>query len=206
MESTAPPGRYVYFPLTGGSEENVFSVRLLHLLPSHNPESQLRCHLVETTVPTGEGTHLPGVEYHALSYAWGDPVFPKTLEVVIEGEDGQPPESHAGLIHITENLHSALQNLRKQDETLVLWVDAVCINQADVRERNSQVTNMPRIYSQAASVIVWLGRDPEVRGYEALALRFLQDLASLVAQYELVSLEKSEWAGCGGNDSKSTRL
>jgi hypothetical protein len=30
-------------------------------------------------------------------------------------------------INITENLHSALQNLRRPDKTHVLWVDAVCI-------------------------------------------------------------------------------
>ncbi|KAK0631458.1 heterokaryon incompatibility protein-domain-containing protein [Immersiella caudata] len=168
MASAALPNQYAYLPLASGWGKDVFSVRLLHLLPSTDPESPLRCHLIETVIP-----------YHALSYTWGEPVFPETLEVTKSEVAKQ-----SGLIQITENLHSALQNLRKPDETLVLWVDAVCINQVDVVERNSQVTNMPKVYSQAASVIVWLGRDPDARGHEALAMKFFQDLAGLVSEGE----------------------
>lgn len=36
-------------------------------------------------------------------------------------------------------------------------MDAICINQEDVKERNHQVHIMRRIYSKAASVVVWLG-------------------------------------------------
>lgn len=38
-----------------------------------------------------------------------------------------------------------------------LWVDAICINQADVVERNSQVKLMGDLYSNATRVIIWLG-------------------------------------------------
>lgn len=38
-----------------------------------------------------------------------------------------------------------------------IWIDAVCINQNDIPERNAQVTMMARIYRSAQQVKVWLG-------------------------------------------------
>jgi len=181
------PGRYQYSPLPSGSgaESDDFTIRLLHLLPSADPESPLRCHLIETSIPIMKGAKPPPVRYHALSYTWGDPVFPATLQVVERTDQGgQALSNRVAIRNITENLHSALQSLRKPDEELVLWVDAVCINQSDVAERNNQVTNMPKTYSHASSVIVWLGKDLEGRGYDAQAVTFLGDLAALIVRLE----------------------
>lgn len=41
------------------------------------------------------------------------------------------------------------------------WVDAICINQNDIPERNKQLMTMERIYSRAESVAAWLGRNYE---------------------------------------------
>lgn len=49
--------------------------------------------------------------------------------------------------------------LRHADSARAIWVDAICINQGDINERNHQVHIMRRIYSRAASVIVWLGSE-----------------------------------------------
>ena len=38
------------------------------------------------------------------------------------------------------------------------WIDAVCINQNDIVERNHQVAQMSMIYARAWRVLVWLGR------------------------------------------------
>jgi ankyrin repeat protein len=38
-----------------------------------------------------------------------------------------------------------------------LWIDAICINQNDISERNAQVAVMSHIYSAANTVLVWLG-------------------------------------------------
>lgn len=38
-----------------------------------------------------------------------------------------------------------------------LWVDAICINQGDLRERAEQVKLMRKIYKEAKSLTVWLG-------------------------------------------------
>jgi hypothetical protein len=49
--------------------------------------------------------------------------------------------------------------LRSETEERVLWVDAICINQEDVLERNSQVALMGDIFKRATLVRVWLGQN-----------------------------------------------
>jgi hypothetical protein len=39
-----------------------------------------------------------------------------------------------------------------------MWIDAICINQADIAEREAQVKLMRRIYQQASTVVIWLGK------------------------------------------------
>lgn len=38
-----------------------------------------------------------------------------------------------------------------------MWVDAICINQQNIPERNHQVQMMDKIYERAVEVLVWLG-------------------------------------------------
>ena len=40
---------------------------------------------------------------------------------------------------------------------MTIWVDAICINQADAREREAQVQLMGQIFQFATSVYIWLG-------------------------------------------------
>jgi hypothetical protein len=40
-----------------------------------------------------------------------------------------------------------------------MWVDAICINQGDISERNQQVAIMHEIYRSASQVLVWAGSD-----------------------------------------------
>jgi hypothetical protein len=56
------------------------------------------------------------------------------------------------------NLWDALHCLRKRANGRRYWIDAICINQADIPERNQQVRIMPHIYFRAHTVVVWLGR------------------------------------------------
>ncbi|XHG02302.1 hypothetical protein AWENTII_005659 [Aspergillus wentii] len=83
--------------------------------------------------------------YKALSYVWGSS---KNLQKVTS--DGHTTK-------ITVNLRNALRRLRREDEQIVLWVDAVCINQWNVGERNQQVAMMRDIYAQCEEVVVFLG-------------------------------------------------
>ncbi|KAI1378306.1 heterokaryon incompatibility protein-domain-containing protein [Hypoxylon crocopeplum] len=58
---------------------------------------------------------------------------------------------------VTHNLSIALRNLRSPTHPLVLWVDAICIDQNNRNELNMQVAMMSFIYRRAAIVVAWLG-------------------------------------------------
>jgi hypothetical protein len=58
---------------------------------------------------------------------------------------------------ITQSLAIALSSLRTEDTDLILWADALCINQQDPVERTVQVQLMRQIYESAQRVILWLG-------------------------------------------------
>ncbi|KAK0268106.1 hypothetical protein LTR91_016717 [Friedmanniomyces endolithicus] len=83
--------------------------------------------------------------YFALSYVWGNPN--ERAPITIEG----------AVVQVTKKLWLALRSLRSETEDLIIWVDAVCINQIDVVERNEQVAMMGNIYASATSVLVWIG-------------------------------------------------
>jgi len=85
--------------------------------------------------------------YQALSYTWGDPR--STLQIYLDGRPHQ----------VTTNLESALRHLRLATESRVLWIDALCINQGDTLERNSQVMQMNGVYWKASDVVIWLGEE-----------------------------------------------
>ncbi|OAL00781.1 HET-domain-containing protein [Phaeosphaeriaceae sp. SRC1lsM3a] len=86
--------------------------------------------------------------YEALSYEWGDPNGLKHTILI----NGQP-------IQVRDNLFHALACLRELSMFEPLWIDALCINQNDIRERNHQVGMMALIYKSAAKVRVWLGQE-----------------------------------------------
>ena len=51
----------------------------------------------------------------------------------------------------------ALRYLRDPCRPRIMWIDALCIDQSSVEERNHQVGQMGVIYRKASSVIAWLG-------------------------------------------------
>jgi heterokaryon incompatibility protein (HET) len=51
--------------------------------------------------------------------------------------------------------------VRSFNWTDLFWVDAICINQEDSRERSQQVKLMAAIYRSALSVCAWLGEEDE---------------------------------------------
>lgn len=60
-------------------------------------------------------------------------------------------------IEITANCFSALFHLREQLGSFVIWIDAICINQTDAREKANQIPLMQEIYSAADPTYIWLG-------------------------------------------------
>ncbi|KAH7389218.1 heterokaryon incompatibility protein-domain-containing protein [Cadophora sp. MPI-SDFR-AT-0126] len=89
-------------------------------------------------------------QYEALSYTWcdesGDAGLNKTI--IVDGH----------VISVTKNLEAAsLRQLFTGEDERTLWVDALCINQADVPERNEQVGKMEIVYHEAIRMVTWLG-------------------------------------------------
>ena len=103
--------------------------------------------------------------YTAISYTWGSAgnSFPITI-------NGKP-------FHIRPNLWHLLSHLRQRGESRFLFVDALCINQANITERNFHVQFMSRIYGEAELTIVWLGLPSDDRR-EARAIDFVVEMAT----------------------------
>ncbi|KAK0707444.1 heterokaryon incompatibility protein-domain-containing protein [Lasiosphaeris hirsuta] len=105
--------------------------------------------------------------YVAISYAWGDPR--DTENIIISSVEAR----------VTRSLHGALDALRSCKEDIIVWADAVCINQPSQEERSSQVKKMAYIYKNATSVAIWLGPEEED---SQLAVRFLKLVAEAAGQ------------------------
>jgi hypothetical protein len=126
-----------YSPLSS----NIDSIRLLRLLPHRDKAADIQCELFDYSLHELHGTHL----YEALSYVWGDPN--ENLPIFVRGNR----------FNVTINLHAALLRLRNHSIERILWIDAICINQADDKEKENQIQFMAKIYGQANRVVVWLG-------------------------------------------------
>ena len=90
-------------------------------------------------------------DYTAISYACGNTDLTHTIVC----------NDH--LAHITASLHSALRRVRHPLKAILVWADALCIQQgqdsASLLERSHQITLMSGIFSSATRVIVSLGDD-----------------------------------------------
>ena len=126
---------FVYEPLDLGKP----SFRLIRLVKGS--VSVVQCELFHAAIYDAENA----VEYEALSYTWGGTDRPDKVEV------------NGMWLPTTRSLSQALQHLRYEDEDRVLWIDAICINQDDHKERSRQVQQMPSLYENAERVVIWLG-------------------------------------------------
>jgi hypothetical protein len=127
----------VYLPLCTDRRE----IRLLTLSPGQFQDE------IHSSLSNFSLNECP--PYEALSYVWGAGGFTRKIFV-----SGLPK-------HVTQNLEIALRHLRHVSQTRVLWVDAICINQRDIPERNTQVIHMGDVYRSAFRVIAWLGEKDE---------------------------------------------
>ena len=103
--------------------------------------------------------------YKAFSYVWGSLDNPITIQLGL------------GTLSITQNLAEALPYLRYEDRPRVLWIDAICVNQQDAKERGLQVKRMVDLYRLAERVVVWLG---PARFESGPGIRILDQLASQI--------------------------
>ncbi|VTT69409.1 unnamed protein product [Fusarium fujikuroi] len=99
-------------------------IRLLSVHPSIDPGASLSCTLLHAELSPDTASTRPS--YEALSYVWGHPDLSEPISL----------NSHP--FCITPSLKYALTSLRQRHKARVLWVDAICINQLNDKERGEQ--------------------------------------------------------------------
>jgi hypothetical protein len=133
--------QFQYQPLDGP-----LRIRLLSFNPPTDPgPTSVQLHDVDL-----DSTSCPA--YWGLSYTWGNPLPSHSLaassstqyEILV---NGQP-------FSVGQNLYEFLTRFRGKRH---YWIDAICINQEDISERNAQVGIMVEIYSRAEGTFIWLG-------------------------------------------------
>lgn len=126
--------RYAELNSTLGQE-----IRIVVLLPGRRTDP-LRCDIIHVTLED-----VPNFE--AVSYTWATE----------EGDDSKSEvvyHTNGAKIPVTVNCAAVLCQLRLLNQKRRLWVDALCINQINLSERNHQVGLMHMIYHGARNVLV----------------------------------------------------
>jgi hypothetical protein len=144
---TTRPRTFKHEPLDYGTD----SIRLIEVLPGQE-DGVMKYQIRHATISTAA--------YRCLSYTW-HPRYP-LHEIEIDG----------CLMSVGDNLYQFLLTYRKYQQehrvwpnqphedyrgSLPLWIDALCIDQSNITERNHQVWQMGSIYKTAKQVLIWLG-------------------------------------------------
>ena len=119
----------------------------------HDPGEKRRPYVcIHSELSSGDGLiqcsmemDPPSQEYVCLSYMWGPQAAQKSILI-----DGR-------LFRVRDNLWKFLNRARHTGVTRPIWIDAICIDQTNVRMRNHWVQQMGRIFEGAVEVLVWLG-------------------------------------------------
>ncbi|KAH8586044.1 heterokaryon incompatibility protein-domain-containing protein [Bisporella sp. PMI_857] len=162
MSNTVPGQQsqsYGYGPLA--SER---SIRIVEVRGSDKPDAELCCTLKEEDLGDSPS-------YEAISYAW-------------EGQTPSHRISCDGLdLLVTGNCAEILRHFRPKspEQSRRLWIDAICINQSSVLEKNHQLKLMGDVYRKAKCVLVWLAPSKN-QHYIPHMFRWLCQLSALAAQ------------------------
>lgn len=124
---------YQYSPL-----EAPESIRLLQI--SNSDDGQLAFEFASTTLDSA-------ASFEAVSYTWGSEDRDSSIKHVKTGD----------VIYVTRNCEAALRSLASNVPRTV-WIDAVCINQDDIAERNRQIRLMGQIFRSASLTIAYIGQ------------------------------------------------
>ncbi len=130
-----------YKPLDPTKDE----IRLLTLLPAATRDDRIQGSICVACLSNNA---LPA--YNALSYMWGDPR--KDHKIWIDNRE----------FLVGRNLYQALGDIKPRQNALVVWIDAICIDQSNDEERGHQVQLMKRIYSNATLVRAWLDEEVDM--------------------------------------------
>ncbi|KAN0108639.1 Heterokaryon incompatibility protein (HET) domain containing protein [Hyaloscypha variabilis] len=141
------------------------STRLLNLSCGSPENPEIECSLIVVNIESTEsGRGLIRKEYEALSWCWGTAKPTSYINIRSNGRIYSK--------RVQPDLLAALKALRHPQQDRYLWIDAICVDQANVREKNLQLEMNPLIYDQAKSVCVWLGEGDVA---SSMAIKFIQE-------------------------------
>ena len=113
-------------------------IRILTVRPG-NYTDPVSCVMRETDFPNAP-------KYDAISYCW---IYsPDLVPITVNGFDD---------FKVSVHLKACLRRVRQKCKEMHVWVDAICINQADEFEKSEQVRQMPKIYGNCWQTSIWLG-------------------------------------------------
>lgn len=110
----------------------------------------------------------PIQDYYAASYTWGDNTERRMIEIDTH-EVSIGESAYQTLLHLRTHTVGDCSNAKLDTVQINLWVDAICINQSSIPERNSQISMMGDVYASAVETLVYLGDDAG-RGEETFDL------------------------------------
>ncbi|KAI0528500.1 heterokaryon incompatibility protein-domain-containing protein [Xylaria digitata] len=164
-------------PPTGGSFRRIFQYISARFETVYLPNFQAR--------EIGKTSLIP--EFLALSYCWGE--IKEFTELEIATSQSSDESGIMRSLSLSKNVVAAIKRLRTPDKPLVIWIDAVCINQQDTDERSEQVAIMSSIYNSAAEVHIWLGEDTQAL---KSTLQIIRDTCNII--------EPEPGSACAGGD------
>ncbi|KAI7086059.1 hypothetical protein KC356_g5353 [Hortaea werneckii] len=134
-------GAAIYQPLDAHKKE----IRIILVFPSVNLSSGDQSPVCRLQTVSLLDEPMP--RYEAISYAWGE--HTGVAPIIINDQYRQQP---ASAVRVLQRL-APLEDPGPRR----LWIDAICINQRDVAERNQQVAMMGDVYRSSSQTLVWLG-------------------------------------------------
>ncbi|CAN9082052.1 unnamed protein product [Alternaria alternata] len=118
--------------------------------------------------------------YTALSYTWGDAAI---VDYILVNDEK---------MGVGANLFQALQHIRSPDEPIVIWVDAICIDQTDNIEKSHQVSHMDLVYRLCDQAYIWLGSPDDSNLMKSNPFALVEHLAADKHLYELPGYYKDK--------------
>ncbi|KAH7071040.1 heterokaryon incompatibility protein-domain-containing protein [Paraphoma chrysanthemicola] len=144
-----PRSPYVKQPLRLGEIRllTIDAITMANDSPPKSEETRAEPAQVTLRLTTTRASLAEKPDFDAVSYVWGT----APASVIIQCNDAP--------LRITPTAYEMLQHLRLYRPNLnrPLWIDAICINQQDLEEKSHQVQQMSKVYSNATTVITWLG-------------------------------------------------
>ncbi|KAF7541672.1 hypothetical protein G7054_g509 [Neopestalotiopsis clavispora] len=172
-------------PLDGTKSQ--FRLLEIHPQPDSSLQYSLRTFDIKNSPP-----------YIALSYTWGDDEPANTIAI-----NGQALKIRDNLSYALPRLASLRRDGNKsefQRDEKYFWIDAICIDQEDTKERNHQVSMMKDIFATASLTVAWLG--PEDDDLQSLTWSSMEKIAC--KEYfermwivQEILLSQDVWVICG---------